>query len=131
MGLLLLLLWFAQVPERHRGPVPAELPQVSITNEGPLVIPADLVVKGAVALLAGYTTLLGFIGRSIWKKREDEVGEIKKGLATVTKAVEKTVDAETYEKERGEFRGLLADLNKKVDHHSETLTAKVDKNHGE
>jgi len=126
-----LVLLFVQVPERHRGPAQAEFPQISVTKEGPLVIPAEMVIRGAIGFFSGYTAILIFVGRMVWKKREDELGDLKKGFASVTKALEETIDADTYDKERTEFRAMIAALNLKVDRHHDMITAKVDELHGD
>ncbi len=97
------------------------LAQVSIPNDGPIVIPAEFVVRGLIALMAAYSSLLYFCGKWIWKQRGDEVTEIKNDVAAVTEALKNVVNYETYRRDKGETRQMINELGKKVDRHHESI----------
>ncbi len=121
----MMILFFAQAQDSKSQDLSRDQPVTAlmIQREGPLVVPTGLVVKGMLAVLSTYTSLLIFGGKWIWGKRKDEVAAIKTELVATNKKIADNLEkaTELYETHRTETNEMISGLTDKVDRHHESV----------
>ncbi len=101
----------------------AEIPQIAMPNSGPVVIPTEIFVRGLIAVMLAYTSLLIFLGKWIWGKRKDELAIIKADLSRTNTQIAENLENtdQLYENHRAQTNEMITKLGEKVDRHHETV----------